>query len=161
MLRGPLRGALRELPISRDAEVTLNELCLNHDPFRADRSDAASAEDRGRLAVRVRASDPASGLELGYRFRGFHALSSAERLRLRLDLAVAERTTARVAVAHAYADSQPDFRVEVAWAVDADTRVHVTVGNRIGPLPTPGYWPGADPADETGAGVSFYVEQQF
>ena len=55
MLRGPLRDALRELPVSRDAEVTLDELCRSHDPFRADRSDAASAEDRGRLAVRVRA----------------------------------------------------------------------------------------------------------
>ena len=161
MLRGPLQDALRELPISRDAEVTLDELCRSHDPFRADRSDAASAEDRGRLAVRVRASDPASGLELGYRYRGFHALSSAERVRLRLDLAVAERTTARVAVAHAYAESQPDFRVEVGWEVDADTRVHVTIGNRIGPLPTPGPWPGSDHADETGAGVSFYVEQLF
>lgn len=161
MLRGPLRDALRELPFARDAQLSVEEFCQSHDLFQADRDAREPGRDRGRLAVRVRATDPGEGLELGYRIGGLHALSSAARARVRLDLPLAERTTARVAVAHHYAAARADFRLEIGWQLDADTRVHVAMGNRIGPLPTPGYWPGADPMDETGTGVSFYVERLF
>jgi hypothetical protein len=161
MLRGPLRDAIRELPFARDAEVTIDEFCAVHAPFREERSTADSSVDRGRLAIRVRAGDLASSTELGYRYRSFHALTSAERVRVRFDVALAERATARVAFAHHYADSRADLRLEIGWQIDADTRLHVALGNRMGPLPTPSHWPGADPADETGSGLAFFVEQVF
>ncbi len=161
MLRAPLRDALRELPIARDAELAIEELCAEHTPFRAERLDPTSGPDRGRLAVRVRATDPASSLELGYRYQSFQALTSADRFRVRLEVPLAERATARVAVAHHYASARADVRLELGWQLDVDTRIHVAMGNRLGPLPAPGYWPGADPADETGTGVAFYVERLF
>jgi len=161
MLRGPLRDALRELPITRDAEIAVDELCATHSPFLDRNSGAPAGPDRGRIAIRVRAQHPASGLELGYRYRDFHALSSAERLRVRFDVPLAERASARVAIAHHYSASRSDIRVELGWQIDPTTRLQVAVGNRIRSMPAPGYWSGADGAEETGSGMAFYVERVF
>lgn len=168
-LRRPLRDAARELQLVGEVEEVLEGI---FDDFRDERrplephgdggaGEQAEGEGWGRLTVRIRGTDPADGVLVGYQRDWLRVRSSFETLRLGVELPLWTEARARLGWTHRYAGGEDSLRLEFAWAIDRDTSLHVSAANRMDFFDGPTAWSqDRSPVDGT-PGAVFYVEQIF
>lgn len=162
LLRKPFRNALRELPLVRDVEISIEDFKRNNVPTSGAWLDSHDEDRRqyGHLGLRFQA-DGTDPLAVTYSLHGWRLGASRDRLRAGFSAPLGDGLWLAVGSTFDHALDRFDAMAELKFDVSARTRLILTFGNEINVFPGAALERAAHKDLDGAAGAMVYVESVF